>query len=89
MATYLVTAATGKQGGATVRELLVAGAKVHVLVRDASKPEAKALEALGAVLFVGDFANEEAITKATAGVKGIFVRCCVRASLIFIDRPIS
>ena len=73
-ATFLVTGATGEQGGATARELLKAGARVHALVRDTSKPAAKELEALGVVLFPGDFADTSAIEKATAGVKGIFVR---------------
>jgi uncharacterized protein YbjT (DUF2867 family) len=72
--TFLVTGATGRQGGATVRELLKVGAKVHAFVRDSSKPEAQALESLGATLFVGDYANTEAIAAAAKGVKGIFVR---------------
>ena len=73
-ATFLVTGATGQQGGATVRELLKAGAKVHAFVRDPLKPAAKELEALGAVLFKGDYADVAAIERASAGVKGIFVR---------------
>ncbi|EJD43418.1 NAD dependent epimerase/dehydratase [Auricularia subglabra TFB-10046 SS5] len=72
-AAYLVTGATGAQGGAVARELLKAGQRVHALVRDASKPAAKELEALGAVLFVGDFESVDAINRAAAGVKGIFI----------------
>lgn len=72
-AAYLVTGATGAQGGAVARELLKAGQRVHALVRDASKPAAKQLEALGAVLFVGDFESVDAINKAAVGVKGIFI----------------
>jgi len=73
-ATFLVTGATGRQGGATARELLKAGAQVHALVRNTSKPAAKELEALGVVLFQGDYSDKAAIEKASAGVKGIFVR---------------
>lgn len=71
--TFLVTGATGAQGGAVARELLKAGQRVHALVRNPDKPKAKELESLGAVLFVGDYDNAEAITKATAGVKGVFL----------------
>ncbi|KAH7108449.1 NAD dependent epimerase/dehydratase [Auriculariales sp. MPI-PUGE-AT-0066] len=71
--TFLVTGATGQQGGATARELLATGAKVHAYVRDASKPAAKELESLGATLFVGDYGNVDAIQAATVGVKGIFI----------------
>ena len=71
--TFLVTGATGHQGGAAARGLLNSGAKVQCLVRNASAPASKELQILGAVLFEGDFANVEAIKKATEGVKGIFV----------------
>ena len=77
-ATFLVTGATGHQGGATTRELLKAGAKVHILVRDPSKPVVKELESLGAVVFTGDYDNVAAIAKASAGVKGVFVRSLSR-----------
>ncbi|KZV98171.1 NAD dependent epimerase/dehydratase [Exidia glandulosa HHB12029] len=71
--TYLVSGATGEQGGSVARELLKAGYRVHALVRDASKAQAKELESLGAVLFVGDFNSVEVINKATVGVKGVFI----------------
>eukprot|EP01119_Soliformovum_irregulare_P003449 TRINITY_DN13982_c0_g1_i1.p2 TRINITY_DN13982_c0_g1~~TRINITY_DN13982_c0_g1_i1.p2 ORF type:complete len:154 (-),score=41.99 TRINITY_DN13982_c0_g1_i1:379-840(-) len=63
--TFLVTAATGNQGGSTVRELIRNGAKVHALVRVASKNEAKELEKLGVKLFVGDLNNVEARSAGT------------------------
>ncbi|EJD37883.1 NAD dependent epimerase/dehydratase [Auricularia subglabra TFB-10046 SS5] len=72
-AAYLVTGATGAQGGAVARELLKAGQRVHALVRDPSKRTAKELEALGAVLFVGDFDSVDVIHRAAVGVKGIFL----------------
>ncbi|KZV99217.1 NAD(P)-binding protein [Exidia glandulosa HHB12029] len=70
---YLVSGATGEQGGSVARELLKAGYRVHALVRDASKAQAKELESLGAVLFVGNFSNADVISKATVGVKGVFI----------------
>ncbi|KZV92949.1 NAD(P)-binding protein [Exidia glandulosa HHB12029] len=72
-AVYLVSGATGLQGGSVARELLEAGYRVHALVRDLTKPAAKELEALGATLFVGDYSNADAINKATVGVKGVFI----------------
>ncbi|KZV87302.1 NAD(P)-binding protein [Exidia glandulosa HHB12029] len=72
-AAYLVSGATGHQGGSVVRDLLKAGYRVHALVRDPTKPAAKELESLGAILFVGDYSNAEAINKATVGVKGVFI----------------
>ncbi|KAH7106640.1 NAD dependent epimerase/dehydratase [Auriculariales sp. MPI-PUGE-AT-0066] len=73
MPTFLVTGATGSQGGSVVRELLALGAKVHAYVRDSSKPAAKELETLGATLLVGDFNDVDAIARALVGVKGIFL----------------
>ncbi|KAH7100736.1 NAD dependent epimerase/dehydratase [Auriculariales sp. MPI-PUGE-AT-0066] len=73
MSTFLVTGATGRQGGSVVRELLAAGAKVQVLVRDETKQEAKDLAALGAILFVGDYSDNNAIARAVVGVEGIFL----------------
>ncbi|EJD43432.1 NAD dependent epimerase/dehydratase [Auricularia subglabra TFB-10046 SS5] len=72
-AAFLVTGATGAQGGSVARELLKAGQRVHALVRDPSKRAAKELESLGAVLFVGDYDNVDVINKATTGVKGLFI----------------
>ncbi|EJD50450.1 NAD(P)-binding protein [Auricularia subglabra TFB-10046 SS5] len=71
--TFLVTGATGAQGGAVTRELLKAGHRVHALVRNPDSPKAKDLEARGVVLFAGDYENAEAIMKAAVGVKGMFL----------------
>ncbi len=68
----LVTGATGKQGGAVVRSLLERGAKVHALVRDASKPAAKELEKLGAKLVVGSFDDKQSLSNAMQGAEGVF-----------------
>ena len=72
MSTYLVTGATGRQGGSTARTLLQAGAKVHALVRNPESSAAKAIEAHGAKLFKGDAADTAAITTALEGVSGVF-----------------
>ena len=71
--TFLITSATGSQGGATVRELLHHGAKVHALVRDDSSSASKALQSLGVKLFKGDFFDLPAINAALAGVTGVFL----------------
>lgn len=73
MSSFLITGATGFQGGATARNLLSQGATVHALVRTPTSPAALELQRLGAVLFPGDFDNVEAITAATAGVSGLFL----------------
>jgi len=70
---FLVTGATGAQGGATARELLNHGAKVHALVRNTSSPAAQALQSLGAILFQGDFSSLPAISAAMKGVTGVFL----------------
>lgn len=84
MPAFLVSGATGHQGGAVARELLKAGAKVHALVRDPTKLASRELEALGATVFVGDFSDVEVITKAAAGVKGIFVSLQVNRIVTFL-----
>lgn len=70
-ASYLVTGATGYQGGATARALLKAGATVHALVRNPDAPAALALKEGGSILFKGDFDDVGAIRAATAGVVGV------------------
>ncbi|KAI1875544.1 uncharacterized protein JN550_001830 [Neoarthrinium moseri] len=73
MATYLVTCATGKQGAATVKHLLAAGAKVHAVVRDPEKDTAQALKKQGVVLFQGDNENYDVFREAAKGCKGLFL----------------
>ncbi|WP_327353486.1 NmrA/HSCARG family protein [Streptomyces sp. NBC_01304] len=68
----LVIGATGNQGGATARELLSRGWAVHALVRDPDKPEARALEARGAVLVRGDLDDADSLRTAMRGAYGVF-----------------
>ncbi|KAM5341804.1 hypothetical protein ACJ41O_014835 [Fusarium nematophilum] len=70
---FLITAATGRQGGSAARILLSRGATVHALVRNRNSPAARELERLGSVLFEGDFDNVPVIQTAAAGVTGIFL----------------
>lgn len=69
----LVTAATGRQGGATARALLAAGnTSVRVLVRDPDAPNARALAAKGAHVVVGDLDDPASLRAACAGVRAVF-----------------
>ncbi|KAJ9633642.1 hypothetical protein H2204_006848 [Knufia peltigerae] len=78
MSTYLVTGATGIQGGAVVSELLAAGAKVHAVVRDPTSPKAVALKAKGVVLFQGTHEEPDAAFRAAAaGCAGMFLNLTI------------
>ena len=68
----LVLGGTGRQGGATARELLRRGRGVHALVRDPQAPAARALADAGAVLVRGDFDDEASLRAAMTGVHGVF-----------------
>ncbi|KAH7328990.1 hypothetical protein B0I35DRAFT_418984 [Stachybotrys elegans] len=69
----LVTAATGNQGGGVVRHCLQHGHHVYALVRDPSKPAAKQLQDLGAVLVQGDLENRESVQQAMQGMDAVFL----------------
>ncbi|SEK38095.1 Uncharacterized conserved protein YbjT, contains NAD(P)-binding and DUF2867 domains [Stigmatella aurantiaca] len=69
----LVTAATGRQGGATARALLAEGrTPVRVLVRNPEAPNAKALAAAGAEVAVGDLDDPASLRAACAGARAVF-----------------
>ncbi|WP_036346718.1 NmrA/HSCARG family protein [Micromonospora sp. CNB394] len=68
----LVFGATGKQGGGTARHLLRRGWPVHAFVRDAQRPAARELRALGATLVVGDLDDVASIRAAMTGAYGVF-----------------
>lgn len=67
-----VTGATGQQGGAVARKLLADGWKVRALTRDANKPAAKELAALGAELVPGDMEDPAQLEAAFQGAYGVF-----------------
>ncbi|MDC0711712.1 NmrA family NAD(P)-binding protein [Stigmatella sp. ncwal1] len=69
----LVTAATGRQGGATARALLAEGStSVRVMVRNPEAPNAKALSAAGAQVVVGDLDDPASLRAACAGARAVF-----------------
>jgi uncharacterized protein YbjT (DUF2867 family) len=68
----LVTGATGRQGGATARELSSRGWTVHALVRDPDKPEAQALRRHGVTLVRGDMEDPAGLDAALRGVYGVY-----------------
>ena len=68
----LVTGATGQQGGAVVQALLARGHRVRGLTRKAHSPSAKALEAQGVEIAVGDFTDSDSLVRAATGVDTIF-----------------
>jgi uncharacterized protein YbjT (DUF2867 family) len=69
---FLVTGATGKQGGAVVNALLQAGRPVRAMTRDPSSPAAHALAARGVEVVKGDFNDPASLDAALTGVEGIF-----------------
>ncbi|MEQ1955191.1 NmrA family NAD(P)-binding protein [Mesorhizobium yinganensis] len=68
----LVTGATGKQGGATIRALLQAGRPVRALTRNPESPAAQALADQGVEIFKGDMSDSAALDAALAGAGGLF-----------------
>lgn len=67
----LVTGATGKTGGQTVRHLLASGAPLRALVRSAEK--AAPLAARGVELIVGDAGDEATVARALNGVERLML----------------
>lgn len=71
--TVLVTAATGRQGGATARALLAEGStSVRVMVRNPDAPNARALAVAGAEVVVGDLDDPASLRAACAGARAVF-----------------
>jgi uncharacterized protein YbjT (DUF2867 family) len=77
MEAFLVLGATGTQGGATVRGLLVSSTscKIHALTRDVSSIKAQQLHSLSprVRLFEGTHDDLAALSAAAAGVTGAFI----------------
>jgi uncharacterized protein YbjT (DUF2867 family) len=68
---FVVTGATGNTGAVVAQQLLAAGRKVRVYVRDAAK--ASALAEQGAEVRVGDLDDERALSEAARGAEGVYV----------------
>src|SRR4029078_10489089 len=71
-APVLVTAATGRQGGATARALLAQGTAVRVMVRNPDAPNARALLTAGAEVVVGARDDPSSLRAACAGARAVF-----------------
>jgi uncharacterized protein YbjT (DUF2867 family) len=67
-----VTGATGQQGGVVARKLLADGWEVRALTRDADKPAAQELKALGAEILPGDMDDRAQLDAAFHGAYGVF-----------------
>jgi len=71
--TILITGATGKQGGTTLRNLAKRGGfKLRAMTRKPDGDAAKALSALGAEIVVGDLDDAKSLERAVAGAWGVF-----------------
>jgi uncharacterized protein YbjT (DUF2867 family) len=69
----LITGATGRQGGATLRHLSKRGGfKLRALTRKPDSDAAKAVASLGAELVAGDFDDAASLERAMSGVWGVF-----------------
>lgn len=69
---FLVSGATGKQGGATARHLLKSGVKVRALTRKPEGKRAQALHAAGIEVVKGDFNDPTSLDAALQGIHGVF-----------------
>lgn len=72
--TILVTGATGRQGGAAVRNLLASGWKVRALTRNPSpsNPTVKWLAEIGARVEKGDLGDRASLEPVLEGCYGVF-----------------
>ena len=68
----LVTGATGRQGGATVRHLLASGWPVRAIARDLATPAAHTLQQARAEVVQADNENLASLEAAMQGVYGVF-----------------
>jgi uncharacterized protein YbjT (DUF2867 family) len=71
--TVLVTGATGKQGGATLRHLAARGGfRLRAMTRKPGSDAARAVAALGAEVVQGDLDDAPSLERAVAGCWGVF-----------------
>ena len=68
----LVAGATGRQGGAVLRQLRQRGFPVRALTRDASQPGARALAGHGVEVVQGDLEDQSSLRRALDGVYGAY-----------------
>lgn len=70
--TILVTGATGRQGGAAVRNLLKSGFRVLALTRDDTKPAAVRIRESGGEIIKGDLDQPESVEPFFRDLYGVF-----------------
>jgi uncharacterized protein YbjT (DUF2867 family) len=70
--TVVVAGATGKQGGAVVKNLLERGHKVRAVTRDTASAKAAELSKAGVTLVRASFEDTSALTKALEGATSLF-----------------
>jgi uncharacterized protein YbjT (DUF2867 family) len=68
----VVTGATGLQGGAVARHLLMDGWHVRGLTRNTASQQAQALRALGAEVVQGDMAEAASLRPVFEGAYGVY-----------------
>lgn len=68
----VVTGATGLQGSAVTRHLLLNGWRVRALTRNPKREKAQALSALGAEVVQGDMMNPASLNPVFEGAYGVF-----------------
>jgi uncharacterized protein YbjT (DUF2867 family) len=68
----LVAGATGRQGGATIIQLLAKNFPVRALTRNPDKPEARKLVGHGTEVVRGDLNDPDSLSRAVEGVYGVF-----------------
>lgn len=70
--TVLVTGATGRQGGAVIRNMLLKGWKLRALTRNPGSHQAQSLARRGVELVQGDLEDAPSISRAVQGVYGVY-----------------
>ena len=70
--TILVTGATGKQGGALIKELAGNGFTLRAMTRHPEREAAQKLRATGVEIVAGDLDDAASLEKALSGVWGVF-----------------
>src|ERR687897_3680280 len=70
--TILVTGATGKQGGALIKELAGKGFRLRAMTRHPDGEAAQRLRAAGVEVVAGDLDDAASLERALAGAWGVF-----------------
>jgi uncharacterized protein YbjT (DUF2867 family) len=70
--TVLVTGATGRQGGAVIRNMLANGWNLRALTRNPNSDASQALAGEGVEIVKGDLDDKESLERAVHGTYGVF-----------------